>query len=67
MKVHRTRENVRTEPTDSYRDRVHHDGLLDVMKDGGRMCCPCLSMQIDAAVVELERQDATEGGFDDDR
>jgi hypothetical protein len=52
MKIHT--ENVRTKPT--YRARVRLDGLLDVMEDSGRMWCPRLSMQIDAAVVEVEER-----------
>ena len=52
MKVHR--ENVRTKPTDRYRAKVRLDGLLDVLEDSGRIWSPRLSMQIDAAVVELE-------------
>ena len=53
MKVHT--ENVRTKPTDLiYSARVRLEGLLEVMEDSGRMWCPRLSMQIDAAVVELE-------------
>ena len=46
-------EDVKTKPK-AYRARVRLDGLLDVMEDSGRMWCPRLSMQIDAAVVGLE-------------